>query len=102
MKDNRLNRLGGTCAILVGVSYILITVFFVIDPTQFVTDHRELWQKLGEHGTARILQYWGYALGAVFAFGAIPAIAELVREKHEGWVRWTTGLAYLSFGVTAV
>jgi hypothetical protein len=102
MNDNRLNRLGGTCAILVGVSYVLVTVFFVLDPTQFIRDHHELWSKLAEHGTARIMQYWGYALGAVFAFGAIPAITELVRAKHEGWVRWTTGLAYLSFGVTAV
>lgn len=102
MNDARLNRLGGTCAILVGASYVVVTIFFVLDPTQFVRDHGQLWARLAQQGTPRIVQYWGYALGAVFAFGAIPAIAELVRARHEGWVRWTTGLAYLSFGVTAV
>lgn len=103
MNDNRLNRLGGTCAILVGVSYLLVTVFFVLDPTQLIHDDKHrLWTGLAENGTPRVLYYWGYALGAIFAFGAIPAISELVREKHEGWVRWTTGLAYLSFAVTAV
>lgn len=102
MNDPRLNRLGGTCAILVGLSYVVVTVFFVLDPTQFIRDHDQLWAKLATQGTPRVMQYWGYALGAVFAFGAIPAIADLVRSRHEGWVRWTTGLAYLSFGVTAV
>lgn len=101
--DNRMNRLGGTCAIAVGVSYLLVTTFFVLDPTQLIHDDKHaLWTGLAEGGTARILYYWGYAIGAVFAFGAIPAIADLVRGRHEGWVRWTTGLAYLSFGVTAV
>ncbi|MEO3777222.1 DUF4386 family protein [Micromonospora sp. B11E3] len=104
MDDNRMNRLGGTCAILVGVSYVVVTTFFVLDPTQFIPHENkdELWRALAADGTPRVLYYWGYALGAVFAFGAIPAIADLVRERHEGWVRWTTGLAYLSFGVTAV
>jgi hypothetical protein len=102
MHDNHLNKLGGTCAILVGISYIVVTTFFVIDPSQFIRDQHQLWATLAQQATPRIMQYWGYAIGAVFAFGAIPAIADLVRAKHEGWVRWTTGLAYLSFGVTAV
>lgn len=102
MHDNRLNRLGGICAILVGVTYVFVTVFFVLDPTKFIQDPYELWQSLADEGTARLLQYWGFAVGAIFAFGAIPAISALVRAKHEGWVFWTTGLAYLSFGVTAV
>ncbi|HET8662415.1 MAG TPA: DUF4386 family protein [Micromonosporaceae bacterium] len=103
MDSSRLNRLGGTCAILVGVSYIVVTAFFVLDPTQLIHDDKnKLWLELAQQSTPRVMQYWGYALGAVFAFGAIPAIAELVRDRHEGWVRWTTGLAYLSFGVTAV
>lgn len=101
--DNRVNRLGGTCAILVGISYVVVTTFFVLDPTQLIHDDKHrLWTELAANGTPRLLYYWGYALGAVFAFGAIPAIADLVRDRHEGWVRWTTGLAYLSFGVTAV
>jgi hypothetical protein len=102
MNDTSLNRVGGACAIAVGVSYIAVTIFFVLDRTKFVHDSADLWPMLAEHGTARVLYYWGYAIGAVFAFGAIPAIAALVRRHNEGWVRWTTGLAYLSFGVTAV
>lgn len=102
MDGGRMNRLGGTCAIAVGLSYVVVATFFVLDSTQFVNDQHTLWEMLGEQGTPRIMQYWGYALGAVFAFGAIPAIAAIVRGKHEGWVVWTTGLAYLSFAVTAV
>lgn len=102
MDHSRLNRMGGTCAILVGISYIAVTACFLLDPTHLLHDSRQLWPALAENSTPRVLYYWGYALGAVFAFGAIPAIFELVRSRHEGWVRWTTGLAYLSFGVTAV
>lgn len=100
--DSRLRRLGGTCAILVGLSYIAVALFFVLDPTQRIHDQAELWPALVDQSIFRLSYYWAFALGAVFAFGAIPAISELVRSKHEGWVRWTTGLAYLSFGVTAL
>lgn len=101
LKTRQLNELGGACAIAVGASYAVVTPAFLLDQTRGILDPDKLWPALARNSKPRVAQYWGYALGATAAFGALPAITELVRVKHEGWVRWAAGLAYLSFGVTA-
>jgi hypothetical protein len=101
LKLRQLNRLGGACAIAVGASYAVVTPAFLLDRTRGILDPRKLWPGLARSSRPRVTQYWAYALGATAAFGALPAISELVRDKNEGLVRWATGLAYLSFGVTA-
>jgi hypothetical protein len=52
--------------------------------------------------TFSLLEFWTLALGALLAFGAIPAISERVRMVAEGWVRWATGLALLGFATVAM
>jgi Domain of unknown function (DUF4386) len=48
------------------------------------------------------IYYLTFALGAILALGALPAISEVVRSLNEGWMRWASNLAYLGFAVTAI
>ena len=105
MKDTTLGKLGGTCAILLGVSYIVIGVnYLLLVPAE---------QKVGgglakflpsfaQNPTPLTLQYWAFALGALLAIAAVLAISESVRSVNEGWVRWTSTLAVLGFAVVAI
>jgi len=103
--DNSLSKVGGICSILLAISYIVVGVTYLLlpaaqqqppgDPAQFLTS-------FSENPTPLSVEYLAFALGAVFAFAAIPAISELVRSGNEGWVRWMSGLAYLGFAVTAL
>ena len=101
LRLRQLNRVGGACAMAVGASYAVVTPAFLLDRTRGILDPKKLWPGLARNSTPRVTQYWAYALGASAALGALPAITELVRDRQEGLVRWASGLAYLSFGVTA-
>lgn len=48
------------------------------------------------------VEYWAFALGAVFAIAAVLAVSESVLSVNEGWVRWTSNLAIIGFAVSAI
>jgi len=104
MKDNSLNKLGGLCAILTGISYILIGAIFLLLPAdqQPGSDLALFFPSIIRDPTLISLYYLIFALGAVLALGALPAISEAVRPLSEGWARWAANLAYLGFAVTAL
>ncbi len=104
MKDNTLNKLGGFCSILLGVSYVLIGVLFLLLPPDQKpgSDPAAFYPSIAQSPTLDSIYNLVFALGAVLALGAVPAISEGVRSLHEGWVRWTTNLAFLGFAVTAI
>jgi Domain of unknown function (DUF4386) len=104
MKDNSLNKLGGLCAILTGISYILIGVLFLLLPAdqQPGGESALFFPSVIRNPTLIRMYYLVFALGAVLALGALPAITEGVRSLNEGWTRWAANLAYLGFGVTAI
>jgi hypothetical protein len=104
MKNNSLGQLGGLCSILVGISYVLIGVLFLLLPAdqQPGSDSVAFYTSVAQNPTLIRVYYLVFALGAVIGLGALPAISETVRPLHEGWTRWTTSLAYLGFAVTAI
>jgi hypothetical protein len=104
MKDYSLNQLGGLCAILVGISYVLIGVIFLLLPAdqQPGGDSALFFASVVRDPSLLRIYYLVFALGAVLALGALPAISASVRPLNEGWTRWAANLAYLGFAVTAV
>lgn len=104
MEDKSLTKVGGICSILVGISYIVVGITYLLLPAtqQPGGDPAEFLSSFAESPTLLSLEYLAFALGAVLAFAAIPAISETVRAGNEGWVRWMTGLAYVGFAVTAL
>jgi hypothetical protein len=104
MNRNSLSSVGGAFSILVGISYIVVGVTFLLMPVaqrpgasfdEFITSYAESSILLN-------IEYWAFALGALLALGVVPAIYKLVRSASEGWVRWASNLAYLGFSVTAL
>ncbi len=104
MEDKSLTKVGGICSILVGISYIVVGITFLLlpavqrpggEPAAFLPS-------FAESPTLASIEYLAFALGAVFALAAIPAISETVRAGNEGWVRWMSALAYLGFAVVAL
>lgn len=105
MRDRSLFALGGACSVLVGISYIIVGLTYVLlPPTQRppIADYSRFLASVGQNPTPLMAQYWAFALGAVLAIAAVPAISEKVRSVNEGWVRWTGNLAFLGFAVTAI
>ena len=104
MKTNSLSKLGGTCSILLGVSYIVVGVTYVLLPAeQKAGGNPALFlPSFAQNPTLLMIQYWAFALGAVLALAVVPAVSETVRSANEGWVRWTSNLAFLGFAVTAI
>jgi uncharacterized protein DUF4386 len=106
MKDNTLSKLGGTCSILLGISYIVVAVVYLllpaeqqeaagIPPAKFLVS-------LAQNHTLLTVLYLALALGSLLAIAAVLAISESVRSANDGWVRWTSTLAIIGFAVNAV
>lgn len=108
MENNSLSKLGGLCSILIGVLNILIIPIGLllispnaeipIDPNNPAT----LFPVVAQNPAPFVLSGLVFGLVGIFAFAAVPAISEIVRSANEGWVRWTSNLAYLGFAVSAV
>jgi hypothetical protein len=104
MKDNSLFKVGGTAAFLMGIMAALVGITYMLLPPD---------QRLGVPA-ARILpsiaqgammlqtELLEMALIGVLGLAAVPAISELVRAGHDGWVRWMSNLAFVGFAVMAV
>ncbi len=81
MSESSTSRLGGACAALLGVSYLLVAVTFFADFLR-----------------GDVL----FVLGAVCAFGAVPAISKAAGSGASEWVGWAARLAYVGFATVAV
>ncbi|HLF87441.1 MAG TPA: DUF4386 family protein [Anaerolineales bacterium] len=104
MKNNALTNLGGICSILLGVSYVLVGALYLLLPAdqKSAADPAAFYASVAANPTLIRIYYLVFALGSVLALGAVPAISEAVRSLHEGWVRWTSNLAFLGFAVLAI
>jgi hypothetical protein len=105
MEEKSVAKLGGVCAVIVGVLYVLIGVTFLLVPAEQqggIDDIAVFLPSFHKNPTAMTLLYVEFALGAIFAIAAVPAITGLVRTANEGWARWTSNLAFLGFALVAV
>lgn len=102
IKENNLARFGGTCSILVGILYGMTSIAYLLDPARKVANNYEFWQAVAQDPMMEIIFHAGLALCGIFGLAVVPAISQLVRGGNEGWMQWTSKLAYLGFAVGAV
>ena len=104
MKRNSLSRLGGTCSILVGVSYLIAGIAYLLVPVgqKAGVDAEVFLSSFAQNPTMATLEYWSFALGAVLALAVVLAVSARVRSINEGWVRWTANIALIGFAVEAI
>jgi len=99
-----VQRIGGACAIVVGLSYVFVGITYLLLPNEQrpeATSAAFLSSYAANPTFARLIN-WETAFGALFAVGAVTAITELVREAGPGLARWTGNLAIIGFAATAL
>lgn len=105
MGDNSIARFGGTSAILVGISYIVVAITYFLLPAEQQAGGGtvpEFLSSVATGSTVLLVQYWAIALGALLGIAVVTAVSDLVRSANEGLIRWTSTLAILGFAVLAV
>ena len=104
MKDKTLGKLGGSCSILLGISYLVIGITYLLLPAEqkqgIATD--VFLTSFAQNPTILTIQYWVFALSGLIAIAVVLAVSEGLRSGNEGWVRWTSNLAILGFAVVAI
>jgi hypothetical protein len=98
------DRFGGTAAILLGVSYVVAGVGYVLLPEgQRSGDPGVLLRSLAEDGLAAFYAVnWALVVGAVLALAAVPAITALVERAGPSVAGWARRVAYVGFAVAGV
>lgn len=106
MKDNSLNKLEGTCSILLGITYIVVAVIYLLMPLEqrdaAGIPPEKFLESLAQNATAYMAGGLVFALGSLLGIAAVLAISEGIRSSNEGWVRWTSTLAIIGFAVNAI
>ena len=104
MEGKKLLKLGGICSILVGISYLVVGITYVLGPAEQRpgATSADFLTSFAQDPLMSTLMYWAFALGAVFAIAVVLAVSEMMLSASEGWVRWTSNLAVIGFAVTAL
>ena len=108
MKDNSLSKLGGTCAVLQAVSFIVVVIAFLPVPadqrqiTGMYTNPGAFLESFAKNSTLLTVVWGAEALGLLLGIAAVLAISESVRSTNEGWVRWTSTLAIIGLALWAL
>jgi hypothetical protein len=105
MKDTTLSKLGGTCSILAGVSFVVVVVVYLLLPPEQQDacgcPDRFL-ASLAHTSTLYVVEYAALALYPLLAIAAVLAISASVRAAHDGWARWSSTLANVGLAVTTI
>lgn len=102
-QGSEASKLGGNCAIVVGILYALIGIIFILlPPEQQDAAHPQFLSSLAQNGTMSLLLWLTFGLVGLFALAVVPPVSRQVYQTNPAWVRWASNLAFLGFAVTAV
>jgi uncharacterized protein DUF4386 len=99
-----VQRIGGACAVVVGLTYVLVGITYLLLPNAQRPEAPSavFLPSYAANPTFARLINWETAFGALFAVGAVMGITELVRDAGPGLARWTGNLAVIGFAATAI
>jgi hypothetical protein len=104
MQDLSMRKIGGICSIILGISYIMVGVFHTLSPIEhrISSGPQVFFPAIASGFSFSTLVTVSFALGAVVALAAIPAIADRFSGFNRGLVTWTRNLALLGYGTLAI
>lgn len=104
MKDNSLFKLGGACAILLGIFDALSSITYLLLPAdqRLGVPAAKILPAIAQGAPLLKLQLLELAFIGILGLIVVPAFTELFSAQNEGWVRWMGNLALLGFAVAAV
>lgn len=102
--DGLGDRVGGVCAILVGLLTALAGITYLLLPEaqRLQVPGDRILPSFAEDGSVLRLELLELGLLGIFGLGAVAALSRLVAPDVRGWVRWASTIATVGFAVTAV
>jgi hypothetical protein len=104
MKDMSLLRLGGTCALVLGVIKVLTAIDYLILPAALRAEvpAAQFLPAFAQDPSPLLVLFWLETVVGIFGIGLVPALTALVHDAHAGWARWASNLAVVGYAVSAV
>jgi hypothetical protein len=104
VKHDSLLKLGGLCAILLGIVNGLSSIFYLLLPPEqrAAVPAAQILPSVAEGATLLMITFYAQAIVGVLGLIVVPAISVQFKDMDEGWVRWTRNLALVGFAVSAV
>jgi hypothetical protein len=100
-------RMGGTCSVLVGVSYLVAGLTYLLLPQAqrggtLLHDTGRFMMSLAQGGTFITIQHVAEGLGGLIGIGLVLAVIEITSPLESGWTRLLNVMAGFGFAVTAL
>ncbi len=96
-------KLGGTCAMIVGLLNVLLILYVVATPTEQRNDTATMLQFHAQNPAVYTVNWINLGLTAVLSLAAVaPAVSDLVHSESKELVRATTLLAIVGWAVMAL
>ena len=105
MRDDSLNKLGGTCSIFAGTLIVVTAILYLLLPPEQQDAcgcPEKFMISMAERPTVYIVEEGIFSLSSLLAIAAVLAISGNVCSAHEGWVRWTSTLAIIGQAVNTI
>ncbi len=102
LNTNGGSKLGGICAILIGVINVLLVIYVVFTPAAQRYDAGEFLTHYAESPIPLTLAWIMLTLTSVLGFAVVPAVGDFLRSESRELIRAVSILAIVAFAVMAV
>jgi hypothetical protein len=107
MVNEKSSRLGSVCAVLLGISYAVVGLSYLLLPAEqrggtLLHDPEKFLISMFQSPALITIHHLAFGLGALIGLAVVFAVYNLACRFNEAWVRWLSGLGFLGFAVTAV
>jgi len=104
MKGNSVLKLGGMCAILLGIAKVLSGAgYLLLSPEQRVlSTGANFLPSFAQDSSLLMAVFWVEAAVGILGLAVVPAMSSVVHSMNEGWVRWVSTLATVGYAVSSV
>lgn len=107
MENEKTIRFGSVCAILVGISYVIIGLAYLLLPDEqkggtMLHDPEKFLVSMAQDPMLITVHHLAFGLGALIGLAVVLAVFDFSKSYHGSAVRWLSGLGLLGFAVTAV
>lgn len=104
--DAGFRRFGAFCSMIVGLSYLLISAAYLMQPSEMVYHTSEFWVFFTENSKLRLIHifyHYNRVLGALLTIAVIMVVTDiLLKHTRRSWLRWIRNLAYIGLSVEAI
>ena len=102
MHTNRGSKLGGVCAILIGIINVLLVIYVVFTPAEQRYGTGAFLEYYAESPVALSVAWVMLTTTSVLAFAIVPAVGDYLRAEGGEWIRAASVYAIVGFAVMAV